>query len=95
MHGDKLKKGINDVVMNFLIDDYSSWNILELSNFKWQKSRDDKKKGYSLLFSWKIMGENKLGKIKHPLSIFPVNKELEPQDLKLIQNQLRELDCID
>jgi len=31
------------------------------------------------------------GRVKHPLSILPVKKELEPEDLKLIQSQLREL----
>ena len=35
------------------------------------------------------------GRVKHPLSILPVKKELEPEDLKLIQSQLRELGYLD
>jgi uncharacterized membrane protein len=35
------------------------------------------------------------GRVKHPLSILPVKKELEPADLKLIQRQLRELGYLD
>ncbi len=35
------------------------------------------------------------GRIKHPLSSLPVNKELTPGDLKIIQNQLKELGYID
>jgi len=35
------------------------------------------------------------GRIKHPLSSLPVNKELMPEDLKIIQNQLKELGYID
>lgn len=35
------------------------------------------------------------GRIKHPLSILPVKKELEPEDLKLIQSQLKELGYLD
>jgi len=35
------------------------------------------------------------GRIKHPLSILPVNKELKPEDLKIIQNQLKELGYLD
>ena len=31
------------------------------------------------------------GRIKHPLSYLPVNRELELEDLKLIENQLKEL----
>lgn len=35
------------------------------------------------------------GRIKHPLNSLPVNKELTPGDLKIIQNQLKELGYID
>ena len=35
------------------------------------------------------------GRIKHPLSILPVKKELEPEDLKLIQSKLSELGYLD
>jgi uncharacterized membrane protein len=35
------------------------------------------------------------GRINHPLSILPVTKKLEPEDLKIIQNQLRELGYLD
>lgn len=35
------------------------------------------------------------GRIKHPLSSLPVNKELTPEDLKIIQNQLKDLGYID
>lgn len=35
------------------------------------------------------------GRIKHPLSSLPVNKELKPEDLRLIQSQLRELGYLD
>lgn len=35
------------------------------------------------------------GRVKHPLSIFPIKKELEPEDLKLIQNQLTKLGYLD
>jgi uncharacterized membrane protein len=35
------------------------------------------------------------GRVKHPLSILPLKKELKPEDLKLIQNQLRELGYLD
>ncbi len=35
------------------------------------------------------------GRIKHPLSDLSVNKELTPEDLKIIQNQLKELGYID
>ncbi len=35
------------------------------------------------------------GRIKHPLSILPVKKEIEPEDLNIIQNQLRELGYLD
>lgn len=35
------------------------------------------------------------GRIKHPLSNLPVNKELTPEDLKIIQNQLKDLGYID
>ena len=35
------------------------------------------------------------GRIEHPLSILPVEKKIEPEDLKIIQNQLRELGYLD
>lgn len=35
------------------------------------------------------------GRIKHPLSSLPVNKEIKPEDLKLIQEQLKELGYLD
>ena len=35
------------------------------------------------------------GRIAHPLSSLPVNRELTPEDLKIIQNQLKELGYID
>ena len=148
---DRPKQLLLDLIINFLIDDHSSWQILKLSNFKWQKSKDEKKKkekshckkGRSMAiethvrawvksFVWRIFGifilgfiswiithswkemtiitvlfhsirvilyyfherlweKISWGRVKHPLSILPVKKELEPEDLKLIQSQLREL----
>lgn len=35
------------------------------------------------------------GRVKHPLSILPVKKELEPEDLKLIKSQLKKLGYLD
>jgi len=35
------------------------------------------------------------GRIRHPLSNLPVNKELTPEDLKIIRNQLKELGYLD
>ena len=35
------------------------------------------------------------GRIKHPLSSLPVNRELEPEDLELIKNYLKELGYLD
>ena len=35
------------------------------------------------------------GRIMHPLSVLPVNKELEPEDLKLIKKQLKDLGYLD
>ena len=35
------------------------------------------------------------GRIKHPLSSLPVNKEVTPEDLKIIQQKLKELGYID
>jgi uncharacterized membrane protein len=35
------------------------------------------------------------GRKKHPLSSLPVNRELEPEDLELIKNYLRELGYLD
>jgi predicted DNA-binding protein YlxM (UPF0122 family) len=40
----KLKQSLLDLVRDFLIDDYSSWQILDLSNLKRQKSKDDRKR---------------------------------------------------
>jgi len=51
MHGDKLKKRTKDIVMNFLIDDYSSWQLMEITNLKRDKSSDrSKNKKHSLRF---------------------------------------------
>ena len=151
----KLNQSLLNLVRNILIDDYSSWQILELSNFKRQKSKDDKKKkensqcnkgknmaletharSWAKSFVWRIFGivilgfiswiithswkemtiitvffhsirmilyyfherlweKISWGRVKHPLSILPVKKELEPEDLKLIQSQLRELGYLD
>jgi uncharacterized membrane protein len=35
------------------------------------------------------------GRIKHPLSVLPVKKDLTPEDLKLIRNQLKNLGYLD
>jgi len=35
------------------------------------------------------------GKNKHPLSALPVNRELEPKDMEIIKNQLKELGYLD
>lgn len=35
------------------------------------------------------------GKKKHPLSVLPVNRELEPEDMEIIKNKLKELGYID
>jgi len=35
------------------------------------------------------------GRVMHPLSCLPVNKELKPEDLKLIQEQLKDLGYLD
>lgn len=35
------------------------------------------------------------GRVKHPLSVLPVKRELEPEDLKIIQGQLRQLGYLD
>jgi len=35
------------------------------------------------------------GRIKHPLSTLPVDKEITPEDLRLIKNYLRDLGYID
>ena len=35
------------------------------------------------------------GKIKHPLAGFPVNKEIEPDDARIIAEQLRALGYLD
>lgn len=151
----KLKHSLLDLVRNFLIDDYSSWQLLALSNFERQRSRNHKKKkensqnkkgrrmslesharawaksivwrligivilgtiSWIITKSWKEMSMITLlfhsirvilyyfhervweriswGRVKHPLSIFPVKKELEPEDQMLIQNQLRELGYLD
>jgi len=155
MELNKLEQSLLNLVRNFLIDDYSSWQILELSNSKRKKSKHDKKKSensqsekgrnmgfdtharaWVKSFVWRIFGIVILGtvswvvthswkemtvitfifhgvrvilyyfhervwerihwgRIKHPLSILPVNRELEPEDLILIQSQLRELGYLD
>ncbi|MFC2170156.1 DUF2061 domain-containing protein [Acidobacteriota bacterium] len=151
----KLKQLLLNLIRNFLTDDYASWQLLDLSNFKRQKSRTYKKKkensqnkkGKNMALEtharawvkslvWRILGTVILvfiswvithswkevtvitvifygirailyylherlwegiswGRVKHPLSIFPVKKELEPEDLILIQNQLRQLGYLD
>ena len=35
------------------------------------------------------------GRIKHPLSSLPVNRELKPEDLTLVKNYLKELGYLD
>ena len=35
------------------------------------------------------------GKKKHPLSVLPVERELEPKDMEIIKNKLKELGYID
>jgi uncharacterized membrane protein len=35
------------------------------------------------------------GRVKHPLSVFPVIKDLEPEDFKIIQSQLKKLGYLD
>jgi len=35
------------------------------------------------------------GRIKHPLSVLPVRKELTPDDLNLVRNQLKKLGYLD
>ena len=44
MELDKFKKLLLDLVKNFLIDDYSSWQLLGMSKFMLQKSSDWMKK---------------------------------------------------
>ena len=155
MSWDKLSKRINDAVMNFLIDDLSSWRFLEMVNPSSHKTSDRmKNKKYSRYkkgrkmslesharawvksIIWRLLGIVILGTIswiitkslkemsmitllfhsirvilyyfheriweriswgrfKHPLSIFPVKKEINPEDLKLIQGQLRKLGYLD
>ena len=151
----KSKQPIWDLIRNFLIDDYSSWQLMEIANLKSHKTGDRmKNKKYSrhkkgrrmslesharawvksivwrlfgivilgtiswiITKSWKEMSMITLlfhsirvilyyfhervweriswGRFKHPLSIFPVKKELNPEDLKLIQGQLRKLGYLD
>ncbi len=148
-----LKKMLLYLVIKFLMDDYSSWQNIELSNFKRQKSMNYKRKKNSLSkekrmafesharawvksIVWRILGivilgfiawiitdswkemsiitllfhslriilyyfheriwnQISWGRIKHPLSSLPVNRELEPEDLRLVANQLRELGYLD
>jgi len=150
---DNFKKMLLNLGIKFLTDDYSSWQIIELSNFKRQKSINYKRKKNSLrkgkrmaieshtrawvksivwrllgivilgfiawiiTDSWKEMSIITLlfhslrvilyyfhervwdqigwGRIKHPLSSLPVSRELEPEDLRLVANQLRELGYLD
>jgi uncharacterized membrane protein len=151
----RLKQPLMNLISNFLIDDYSSWQRLDLSNFKRKKSRNYEKKkensqnkkgrnmaletharawiksivwrllgifilgtvSWIITKSWKEMSIITLlfhsirvilyyfhervweriswGRVKHPLSIFPVKKELKPEDLKLIQGQLKKLGYLD
>jgi uncharacterized membrane protein len=35
------------------------------------------------------------GKTKHPLSVFPVKRELEPKDMAIIRTKLKELGYLD
>lgn len=155
MELNKFKQPLLNLIGNFLIGDYASWQFLDLSNFKWQKSRNSKKKqensqskkGKSMAIDtharawvksviWRLLGIAILGtiswvitkswkemtiitllfhsirvvlyylherlweriswgRVKHPLSIFPVTKELKPEDLKLIQAQLSKLGYLD
>jgi uncharacterized membrane protein len=46
-------------------------------------------------FHERIWEKMSWGRIKHPLSILPVKKELNPEDLKLIQAQLKKLGYLD
>jgi uncharacterized membrane protein len=149
------KQPLLNLIRNFLMGDYLSWQILELSHFKRQRSENDIKKnenfhgqkGKSMAFEtharawvkslvWRMLGivilgsiswiithswkemtiitvffhsvrvilysiherlweKISWGRVKHPLSILPVKKELKPEDLKLIQGQLGELGYLD
>lgn len=149
------KQSLLNPVRDFLMGDYLSWQILELSNFKRNRPENDKKKnenflskkGKSMAFEtharawvkslvWRMLGivilgsiswiithswkemtiitvffhsvrvilyylherlweKISWGRVKHPLSILPVKKELAPEDLKIIQGQLRELGYLD
>ena len=42
-------------------------------------------------FHERVWERIKWGRVMHPLSCLPVNKELKPEDLKLIQEQLKNL----
>ena len=155
MESNKLKQPLLNLIRDFLIDDYSSWKLMDLSRFKRQKSRNgqkkkensQRKKGKSMALetharawiksvvwrmlgivilgsiswiitkSWKEMSiitllfhsirvilyylhervweKVRWGRVKHPLSIFPVKKELKPEDIKLIQAQLSKLGYLD
>ena len=43
----------------------------------------------------RIWEKIKWGRIKHPLSILPVDRELTPSDLNKVRNQLKELGYLD
>jgi len=42
-------------------------------------------------FHERVWERIKWGRVMHPLSSLPVNRELKPEDLKLIQEQLKDL----
>jgi uncharacterized membrane protein len=42
--------------------------------------------------AWQIIS---WGKTKHPLAVLPVKRELEPEDMEIIKNKLKELGYID
>jgi len=149
------KNYFSKIFLDFLIDDYSSWQLLDLSNFKRHKSRNynkkkensQKRKGKIMALEtharawikslvWRILGiiilaliswvithnwkemtiitvlfhgirvilyyfherlweKISWGRVKHPLSIIPVKKELKSEDLELIQDQLKKLGYLD
>ena len=152
---DKLKPKLLSFNMDYLTDDYLSWQFLELSKFKRRYSRGTAKTkedsqsriggkmpletrarawakslvwrmagililgfiSWTITHNWKEMTTITVlfhsirvilyyfherlwekigwGRVKHPLSILPVTKELEPEDLKIIQSQLRKLGYLD
>ena len=150
----KSKEMILNLAINFMTDDYSSWQIMEPFHSKRQRSinsikekKNSHKKGrrmaieshtrawvksivwrligivilgcisWAITDSWKEMSLITLlfhsirvvlyyfhervwdqidwGRIKHPLSSLAVNRELEPEDLRSVANQLKELGYLD